>query len=99
MNLSLVARALGPANSASVAARETEDGIVIQLRAACTDEAAAEELRAVLTSLNKMAGGLLAAGGSQPSAWQPALDGFQARAEGPEVEAVWTLPVAALAGE
>ena len=95
INLSLVARALGPAESAWVSARETGDGIVVLLRAACADGPAAAELSAVLGALNKMAGGLLASAGDN-APWKQAVDSFQVETEGVAVIAVWTLPTEVL---
>lgn len=93
-NLSLIATALGPAEHASLLARETTEGIVIELLADCADEAAAQELRSVLAGLNKMASALAAAGGGRE--WKRAADSFQATVEGVTVKSVWTLPTAVL---
>ncbi|MBI1356309.1 MAG: hypothetical protein GC160_18365 [Acidobacteria bacterium] len=93
VNLSLVARALRPADSAELLLREEGDGIRLTLQAACPDDAAATELGAVLKALNKMAAGLAAsAAGKDLGAWRGVVDSLDVTVEGRSVRAHWTTP-------
>jgi|GEM_PF-2428619 len=91
VNLSLVARALGPAQHAYLTAREGVGGVTLELHADCGDPASANELQSVLGGLNKMAGGLMASA-SSGTPWKQVVDSFHARVEGDSVKATWTLP-------
>ncbi len=91
VNLSLVARALGPAQQAYLTVRENARGVSVELHADCGDPASAKELESVLGGLNKMAGALMASN-SSGGLWKQVIDSFQARAEGNAVKAAWTLP-------
>ncbi len=91
VNLSLVARALGPAQKAQLTLRETGAAVVMELLADCGDPDSATELESVLGGLNKMAGALMASSSDQ-GPWRQVVGSFQARSSGNEVTAAWTLP-------
>ena len=94
INLSLLARALGPAQRAALLIRESRDGLLLTLTAECSDEAGAAELSAVLNALNKMAGGLLTAGVAKADGdrWRGVLDSLDVTASGRSVTAAWSAP-------
>jgi hypothetical protein len=101
INLSLVARALLPAQTASVTLRDDREksGIDAKLEAVCGSAADATELAKVLESLNKLAATALRSGSSEEShAWARALDeGFSSEGHAQAVTARWRLPEALVA--
>lgn len=90
VNLALIARALKPAETASLSVREMDGKIEVTLSARCGSEADAVELKALLDGLNKMASALLSAKPTSP--WKSAVDSFRAAAQDQEVEGIWVLP-------
>jgi hypothetical protein len=96
INLSLLARALLTADSASLDLEDEPDGTAVRatLRAACPAQADAVELAKMLESLNGLLAAALGMGGSQRSqAWARALDeGFLAETHDKTAAASWSLP-------